>query len=371
AVFVPVGNDTVPEQAFRIVNWFFFGLCIIAITARVSIRWACFRRLVFEDYLMMVALLLHSAEAILIHLFVHYLYEAEALDRGDFSSFGPDTFTHIREGLIALGVGLNCTLVGVLIIKLNFLLFFRRLGASFRRFNIAWWAVTVFTVAGTAAQIGMEPFPCLFGSIDYILGPSCTNPDALKRLFFNTVFSATVDAASDVLIILFPTIILWGSGINLRKKMILTFVFGLVFLTIAVTIVRGSISHNQYGEEGTDPVRMQSLTFTWFWFHVEFSVAFVIACVVSFRTLFVQRAAKSSAAHDERQWREAAYRSAIRNGWRYKLRQVQDSVLDTCKTLEGWSGSEAETLAMHGLPTVPSGLMTVDFNDDDNWGTKK
>lgn len=131
--------------------------------------------------------------------------------------------------------------------------------------------------------------------------------------------------------------------------------------------MRGSIFHQQY--EGG--VQIQSGTFTWFWFYIEFSVAFIIACMVSFRSLFVQRANKSSAAREEQVRREAAYRSAMRRhqqgGWRAKLHKMQDSMLDTCRTLEDWSGSDADTLAARGLPMVPSGLMTVDFHDDGNW----
>lgn len=173
-------------------------------------------------------------------------------------------------------------------------------------------------------------------------------------------------------VVLFPVWILWGSGISLRKKIALTFVFSLVWLTIAITIVRGSIFHQQYAMSHADgaPAQMQSPTFTWFWFYMEFSVAFIIACIVSFRSLFVQRAKKSTAPREEQRRREAAYRSAIR-GWRARRQKLYDSVLDTCRELEGWSGSDAETLNMRGLPTVPSGLMTVDFHDDGNWQKKK
>jgi hypothetical protein len=140
-----------------------------------------------------------------------------------------------------------------------------------------------------------------------------------------------------------------------------------VWVTIAITIVRGSVFHQQYSMAATgDAKQMQSGTFTWFWFYMEFSVAFLIACIVSFRSLFVQRAKKESAPRQEQAWREAAFRSALRRGWRARLQNLHDSVLDKCKTLEGWS--DADTLHNdNGLPTVPSGLMTVDFHDDANW----
>ncbi|KAI1654487.1 hypothetical protein F4813DRAFT_371097 [Daldinia decipiens] len=364
SVILPTVNDGISATAFYALNWILFALCNIAFATRAYIRYVCFRRLLLEDYVMLLALAMHNAEAVLIQLYVRYAYDIEALEKGDFTKFGPD----LNKGFVAVGACVNITIVGVLLVKLNFLLFFRRLGANIQRFTIIWWAVTLFTVAAAVAQIGMQLFGCFFGGLNYIFSEQCTDAAAMQRIFLNAIFSATVDAISDFLIVGFPVAVLWGSRISIKKKLVLTFVFGLVFLTIAITIVRGSIFHGVYSstsEEG----RMQSATFTWFWFYCEYSVAFIIACIVSFRTLFVQRENKNNERLQEQQRREAAYQSAIRRGkrWRAKALHFHDSVLDTCRTLEGWSGSEAETLSMRRLPGVPSGLMTVDFNDDGNW----
>ncbi|KAK3291994.1 uncharacterized protein B0H64DRAFT_435706 [Chaetomium fimeti] len=371
SLFAPTGNDNIAATPFYILNWVFFGLCLVAFSVRVYIRFVCFRKLVIEDYLMLVALALHSAECVLIQLFVGHMYDVEAVEKGDYSKIGPDFFTNSKKGFASLGATVNITIVGVLIVKLNFLLFFKRLGAGVRRFNVAWWIITVFTVGGAIAQIGMQEFGCFFGGVEYIFSENCAADPALTRIFINAIFSAVADALSDVLILCLPVWILWGSGISMRKKLALTFVFSLAWLTIAITIVRGSIFHQQYSMAGSGETQMQSATFTWFWFYMEFSVAFLIACIVSFRSLFVQRGRKESAQREEQERREAAYRSAMRRGrgWRAKWQQLNESVLDKCRTLEGWSASDADTLYgnPHGLPTVPSGLMTVDFHDDANW----
>ncbi|KAK9778548.1 putative Integral membrane protein [Seiridium cardinale] len=298
--------------------------------------------MLFEDYLMLLALALHSGEAILIQLYSRYAYDLEAVEKGDLSKVRPDFFPNSRKACVAIGTSINLTIVGVLIVKLNFLLFFRRLGTNIPKFIIAWWAILIFTVAGAIAQLGMQEFGCFFRDITYIFSDHCTDAAAVKRIFFNAIFSATADALSDILIIGLPVAILWKSRISNRKKLILTFTFCLVFLTIAITIVRGSVFHQVYNSAtSTGKGQMQSATFTWFWFYCEFSVG--------------QRI------------REAAYKSAMRRGLRARARQLHDSVLETCKTLEGWSGSNAESLKMRGLPGVPTGLMTVDFGDDANW----
>lgn len=100
---------------------------------------------------------------------------------------------------------------------------------------------------------------------------------------------------------------------------------------------------------------------------VLLSTAFLISCIVSFRSLFLRREKTSHDLLRERQRKESARQNALDKRWRIRLRNLHDSVLDTCRTLEGWPGSDEELNAMRTLPSVPSGLMTVDFSDDTNW----
>lgn len=148
---------------------------------------------------MLVALILHNSEAVLIQLFVRYAYDLEEVQNGNFAKFGPNFFTDSKKAFIAVGASINITIVGVFIIKLNFLLFFKRLVENFRSFTITWWAVTGFTIAITICQIGMQEFGCFFGSIDYTFGENCTSDAGLKRILINAIFSAAADAISDFL----------------------------------------------------------------------------------------------------------------------------------------------------------------------------
>ena len=56
------------------------------------------------------------------------------------------------------------------IVKLSFLIFFRRLGQNVRGGGIWWWCVTGFTVATWATCIGSLDIQCLTRSLDYIIG---------------------------------------------------------------------------------------------------------------------------------------------------------------------------------------------------------
>ncbi|KAK7993721.1 hypothetical protein PG989_007102 [Apiospora arundinis] len=368
-IVIQPDSETLSSTAFHVLNWIFFSLCTIAFAIRAYIRWVVFRRLIFEDYLILVALLMHNVSAILIQIYVPLVYDLEKVQNGDMSVIGPDFFENSRKAFNVVGANLLLSIVGVFLVKLNFMLFFRRLGERIKYFVILWWIVLLFAVAGTIAQIGMLLYKCFFGSVSYIFG-QCSSTENAARSALNAIFSSVIDAVSDFLIVALPIIILWRSRLTMRKKLILMGVFGLVFITIAVTIVRGSIFHKVYNTPAspTGSQEFQSLTFTWFWFYCELTVAILIACVVSFRSLFMHREQKSSDREMQRQRQESAHHNAVQRGWRLRMARFHDSVLDTCRDLEGMPESEEELLAMRsGLPGVPSGLMTVDFNDNETW----
>lgn len=70
----------------------------------------------------------------------------------------------------------------------------------------------------------------------------------------------------------FPIIILWNVRISLRKKLILSGTFGLVLLTIAVTIVRGVVFSGTFKKFNKN--EMENLNPGWmmFWIFIEFAV---------------------------------------------------------------------------------------------------
>lgn len=88
---------------------------------------------------------------------------------------------------------------------------------------------------------------------------------------------------------------------------------------------------------------------------------------MSFRVLFVQPGTKTETPNKEEHQHLNNHQDAGRRGWQKRARHMYDSLLDTFKTMEGYSG-DSGSVDTYGLPVVPSGLMTVDFNDDASWG---
>ncbi|KAI0184115.1 hypothetical protein EV127DRAFT_399380 [Xylaria flabelliformis] len=364
-VILATGNEGISLTGFYVLNWLFFALCIITFSARLAIRWICFQKLLIEDFVMVLAVLLHSAEAVLGYLYIQGCYLLEGLERGQVSPLEQNLFPKIQHCVKGFGYTYTLTTLGTFFIKLNFLLFFRRLGSNVRIYNILWWCILAINIAATVGLIADEDFGCFFGDIGYVFSSACTDKEALFAINARLISSSAIDAITDILVFMFPVIILWRSRVNLRQKLILTIIFSLVFFTIAVTIVRGTIFTTVYSSAGTENGKEVELSFAWFWYYIEFSVAIIIACALSFRSLFVRKDQKLQERRQEERQQQAA-RPRI-TGWRLRARNMHDSLITTCKDLEGWSDTESPPSLMFGLPQPASGLMTVNFEDDANW----
>jgi len=194
----------------------------------------------------------------------------------------------MRHGLRGFGAALTISLVGILAVKINFLLFFKRLGTQITSYLIFWYVVLFITVACGATNIGLMDYKCVFGSLEYTMG-NCTQRSTIKRYFDFQKVSVILDVISDVLsksivslvsrtsslivvVICFPVVILWNVRISLRKKLILSCTFGLVALTIAVTIVRGSVFGGTYKKFDRNEMRNLNMGWMWFWIFIEFAV---------------------------------------------------------------------------------------------------
>ncbi|KAI0106535.1 hypothetical protein F4776DRAFT_668328 [Hypoxylon sp. NC0597] len=295
----------------------------------------CFKRMFVEDYLMLTALCFLLAATIIGQLFVKYIYSMVAVSNGAMPS--PDFLDETTKGLRGFGSLMLLNYFGIWLVKLNFLLFFRRLGNHVDRYRIFWWIVLLFNLAAGVTVIGIIDFPV----------------------------SCALDAFGDGLIIGFPCWVLWGCKLSLQKKLALSGIFGLVAFTIAVTIIRGSIFGGVYQSISEHDMKQINITWIWFWFNIEFVVAFTIGCLVSFRALFAQKAsAAKDAAVRERQRREALPGISTPKGLRARARLLRDDLITTLMTWEATTRIDEDVFE---LPHPPVGRLSVDFQQDETW----
>ncbi|KAF1961947.1 hypothetical protein CC80DRAFT_463505 [Byssothecium circinans] len=219
---------------------------------------------------MMFALVLLLSIAALGQVFLVDVYKIVEFENGSIlpEATFPDT---MRHGLRGFGAALTISLVGILAVKINFLLFFKRLRIQITPYLVFWFIVLFITIACGITNIGLMDYKCVFGSFEFI-AMNCSQRKALKRYFDFQKISVILDVISDVFIICFPVVILWNVRISLRKKLILSCTFGLVALTIAVTVVRGSVFGGTYKKFDTNEMRNLNPSWMWFWIFIEFAV---------------------------------------------------------------------------------------------------
>ncbi|PSR88607.1 hypothetical protein BD289DRAFT_481998 [Coniella lustricola] len=336
------GSDSaaiLSEQEFKVVTWVCLGLCIIAFIIRAAIRIVCLGRLVVEDYCMVFALSLFVAVSAVLLVYMDDIYTLYRIER-DLAAVSADFLDVMSGALRADGLTIILSTVGIWTVKLNFLIFFRRLARQVRSYTAVWISALVFILACGAASLSLMPFQCTFADVPYVI-EHCTSDAAIGYESAATKAGVALDIVSDFVLICFPISILWRSQISLRQKISLSAIFSLEGLTIAATIVRGSVFGAQF-YKSFSRVDVKALDFVWimFWQYMEFVVSFLVACTASFRSFWATREQKarddryrlandrSADAVQERHRRRMSYKP---KGWEH----LYGSVLESLNDLEG------------------------------------
>lgn len=174
--------------------WAAFSLCVVAFSFRAYVRTVCFRRLYVDDWLMVSALVIALAANILCQLGLGYMYD---IADPDFIP-GPDFLSNTRTGLRQFGSAMILSYIGIWVIKLNFLLFFYRLGSKIRSYLIAWWVVLALTMACGITELGIMQTKCMFGPIMYIM-TTCNLPSSMQDTYTRFKASCILDVVTDAM----------------------------------------------------------------------------------------------------------------------------------------------------------------------------
>lgn len=146
---------------------------------------------------MMLSLCLLLAVTILGQLSVGYIYNMVAVGNGE-AMPSPDFMSETTTGLRSFGVLMVLNYVGIWLIKLNFLLFFRRLGNHVKMYRMLWWFVVVFNLAAGATVIGLIDFKCLLPPAEQVIA-TCSSPSSVMGSYTASKISCSLDAVGDAM----------------------------------------------------------------------------------------------------------------------------------------------------------------------------
>ncbi|KAK3988843.1 hypothetical protein QBC44DRAFT_397407 [Cladorrhinum sp. PSN332] len=284
--FYHAPSTLVPLKGYQATIWTGFSICLLVYASRIHIRIVTSGRPLLEDYLMALALLIMLVGAIFCQLYMHFAYTAEAINNNWRPVGTPAESNAIVSGIRKIAVGQVMYIFGIYLVKANFLMFFYRLGDKIRRYRVMWWIVAAFTVATGIVWVGTVPYRCVFASREYMATGKCTLRDGVQMRRAPILVASVLDASSDTAIMVLPIVIVWNVRLSRRQRLALTALFAMSLFTVAVIIVRASVFFKDRPSKRPTPI---NLSWTWFWTVMEFYVSFVIACLMSFRNLFVHR----------------------------------------------------------------------------------
>lgn len=145
---------------------------------------------------MMLALALLLSVVVLGQVFLCDIYALVQIENDD--KLKDSRFPKIvQSSLRGYGAALVVCLVGILAVKINFLLFFKRLGRQITSYLIMWYAALVFTIACGITVIAMVDYKCMFNSLEYTI-LHCKNGQDMRRSMVFQLVSVIFDVVSDV-----------------------------------------------------------------------------------------------------------------------------------------------------------------------------
>lgn len=189
-------NQLVSLTEFLAITWTGFALCILAFGFRAYVRHSVFRRLFVDDWLMIFALVLLAVSAATQQRTLKHIYTLMAV--GNLEQLpGPTFFDDATVGMNGFSTSLVCYIIGVYIVKFNFLVFFYRIGSQITRYLVLWYIVSFINLACCASTIGIMPFRCLFRPLVDIIW-NCRK-DYFRQIILLFKVSCILDVISDAL----------------------------------------------------------------------------------------------------------------------------------------------------------------------------
>lgn len=155
------------------------------------------QRVFAEDYVMVLALAIIASITGVLHTYLTTIYiilqppEATSLPLEDYSSA-------ITIAWRADGVAIILSAVGTWTIKINFMLFFFRLGHQIRAYKILWWVALVVIIACGAVLLGIIPYDCVFNDSTWV-NTNCVTTSRMRYIYSVYQANVALDVLSDLI----------------------------------------------------------------------------------------------------------------------------------------------------------------------------
>lgn len=155
------------------------------------------RRLYWDDAFAILAEALLLANASVWQWGAKSTYSGLDVDNGS-QALGPEFYPNLRKTLDAQFFAELVFYTTLILVKLSFLFFFRRLGENVRNQKRIWWPVLALSLATYFISIGDIHYRCLVRSVDAVL-EYCSLPANVSFNMTTLKANMTLDVVSDFL----------------------------------------------------------------------------------------------------------------------------------------------------------------------------
>ncbi|KAL3473280.1 hypothetical protein BJX99DRAFT_233952 [Aspergillus californicus] len=257
------------ERGLLAVTWTGAALGILFTGFRLAIRLIRLKRLLLDDYFVLLAVFFLVSNAILQTLQAPHLYHMVLTPQDGDIAHHSVIYVHYMFVIIALFWSvLWC-------VKAAFLAVFWTLTDHLPHYRRWWWGITVFSFLAYVGCWLASALNCHPPS-DYFKFGKCSKPIDQRGSVISISYSTAVDILTDLMIMAFALRIVWSTTISFRQKLGLVVVFMLGAIIIAFAIVRAV---NILGRAYTDAVGLAV------WGIAESSISVIVGCLPPFKTL--------------------------------------------------------------------------------------
>ncbi|VBB82152.1 Putative protein of unknown function [Podospora comata] len=276
------GEALIPWQAFHGVVWTLTGVNFITLGVRLVTRWRTFRKLFWDDILVIFAWLIIFVNSVVWATQWWNMYAIVWWGSGKQPL--PPPLKDIRQWMDCMLAMQLLVFFCIFIVKLALLLFFKRLygNSETRRQRIYWWSCVVACAIVFILSMTIIQYKCYLNDFIYQNDHCNSGWFVTESLIISTILTA-FSIITDFMILAIPVSMVWNLKIRRKKKAALIGLFSLTIITVIVGIVRVSILYTtRFNQGAIDPVAFI------FWWSVEAYINLLIACLSSFPQLFVR-----------------------------------------------------------------------------------
>lgn len=223
------GGWILPSEGVVAILWTFASVAIILTIGRLIIHWRKNKRYIWDDALNGLALITLLAFCSTYQVYGPEKYDMQLYDAG-VAVKKPILDTNSKRLKCFNDATIVLFWCVIHFVKFSFLALYWTLFELSRKFRVAWWVVTVYTVMSFLATVLWSP----------VLAFRTELPEAVqdKLLFDMQIGWAALDIFGDIMLMALPLMMIQPLRMRLSHKIGLSVIFGLVLINIILELLR-------------------------------------------------------------------------------------------------------------------------------------